>query len=212
MKKIFSIVLFFCLIFPTYSQFKISSGMGIDLVYNPSIEEYVNVNFFDPENKLKTFNKSLSVFGELTYSLNEKYQIGLEYNHTFFFYSSTYRNNYNLDYEIYKPTLIGYYVFPGNGYEFKFGGGIGYRYAVLEEKIFSTQEYNSSGVGILFKACGNTALGDNFYAYIGANLRFDYLGEPDANGIKLVDQKTKENVNLNSLSFGIKLGVSYFID
>jgi len=209
MKKITYLLLLF-LIIPGYAQIKISAGMGIDLVHTSSLEDYINRNFYDPKNEIKTFNKSLSLFGEVDYSVSEKYQLGIELNYSYFLYNSSKFNSYELVYSVYKPTLILYYVLPGNGYEIKFGAGLGYRYLSLKERIYSTDKYNSSGIGILTKAVGNTALGDNFYGYISVDMRYDYLGEPDGKSGKIKNNSTKETLNLNKLSFGIKLGVSYF--
>lgn len=213
MKKIISLfIITLCTFIPMKAQIIISGGMGLDLVYSPSLNDYINDNFFDSKNELKTFNKSLSVFGEIDYKIDEKYQIGLEYNHSFFFHSTPLHGNYEFNYTVYKPSIIGYYVIPGDGYEFKFGGGLGFRYVSAEEKIFTTDEFTSSGIGLLVKAIGNTALGDNFYAYISADIRYDYLSEPEKDGGKITNGYSNEILNLNSLSFGIKLGVSYFID
>ena len=203
MKKIiFSSILFFCLNL-TFAQIKISTGMGIDVVNNTSLKEYINFTFFDPDNEVKSFHKTMSLFGEIDYVLNEKYQIGLEYNHTFFFHSSPARGNYELDYQIYKPSIVGYYVMPGEGYELKFGGGIGFRYVSLDEKILSEENFTSSGIGVLAKFIGNTGLGGDFYAYISGDIRYDYLGEPEKDGSPIRNITTNENVNLNSFFFKV---------
>lgn len=212
MKKLFYTILFVLMTLPAYSQVKVSFGMGIDLVHTSSLRDYVDYNFYDSENELNSFNKALSILGEVDYSLSGRYQIGFEYNHSFFFHSSDLYNNYELNFDVYKPSLIGYYVLPGDGYEIKFGAGAGYRYAVLEEKIYSKEEFTTSGVGFLIKAAGNTALGDNFYGYICVDMRYDSLGEPEGDSGKIFNVSTNENVNLNQFSFGLKLGVSYFFE
>jgi len=44
-------------------------------------------------------------------------------------------------------------------------------------------------------------LSDNVYANIGGDIRYDLNGKPN-----LI---TNENVNLNTLSLGVRLGVTY---
>lgn len=211
MKKLLYVLLLFIIV-PGYAQIKISTGMGIDLVHTSSLEDYINDNFYDPKNEMNSFNKSLSLFGEVAYSISDKYQLGVEFNYSYFLHNSDLHANYELVYSVYKPSLIGYYVLPGDGYEIKFGAGLGYRYVSLEERIYSRDEYSSSGIGVLAKAVGNTGLGDNFYGYISFDIRYDYLGEPEGDSGKITNASNNEVLNLNKFSVGIKLGVSYFFE
>ena len=40
---------------------------------------------------------------------------------------------YELSYSVLMPTIINYYVIDGQGYNFKFGGGLGLRFASINE-------------------------------------------------------------------------------
>ena len=105
---------------------------------------------------------------------------------------------------------MAYYVIPGQGYKIKIGGGLGPRFSSLEEKYPSYSEtYTSTGFGILAKADGSTTLGGNLYAYIGGDLRLDINGSLKRNGENFKNKINNENVNLNSISAGLKLGVVY---
>lgn len=191
-----------------FAQIDISAGMGIDFVNSSSLKDYANFNFPSSE-KISTFNSAVEFFVEGDYTLSENYQIGLEYSYLLFSYSA---NTYEISYGHHRPTLVGYYVIPGPGYKFKFGGGIGYRIVDLEEKIFSSKNYSSSGVGFLLRAQGHTSLGGNLYANVGIDFRYDMPGEPKDGDTYIIDPGINENVNINSLSIGIRLGVSYFIN
>ena len=110
------------------------------------------------------------------------------------------------------PSILGYYVLNGTGYNFKFGGGAGVRLLSVDESLpgtGSSDNYSSTGYGFILRAEGNTAIAENVYAHIAADVRYDVNGEPENNGENLYNVVYKENVNFNSLSFGIRLGISY---
>lgn len=199
-----------------FAQFEVTAGMGIGFVNNSSVEDYINLNFANNGNNLHTFNSAIEFYLEGDYYVAENFQIGLEYDLLYFSFTDIQSGsgNYELSYDHYKPTLVAYYVFKGTGYNFKFGGGAGPRFISLEEKlpfIRNRVSYTSTGYGLLLKGQGNTLLGGKFYANIALDMRYDFPGEPeDSNGNNIVNNSLQENLNINSLTFGIKLGISYF--
>ncbi len=111
------------------------------------------------------------------------------------------------------PSLLAFYVISGQGYNFKFGGGGGARFISVDETLPASarsDNYTSTGFGAIIRAEGNTLLSGNVYANVIADLRYDINGEPSGNLGNLRNNVLNENVNFNSLSVGIKLGVSYF--
>jgi len=110
------------------------------------------------------------------------------------------------------PSILNYYVLYGKGYNFKFGGGVGVRFLSVDESLpptGSTENYSSVGYGFILRAEGNTAIAENVFAYIATDVRYDVNGEPKNNGEYLENNVYEENVNFNSLSFGLRLGISY---
>ena len=194
-----------------YAQVDVSAGMGINFINSSSLKDYVNANF-SGDNNMSTFNTGVEFFAEADYTVSPNFQLGVEYAMELFSYNSNFTlglGNYDISYTYHKPSLLAYYVLPGEGYKFKFGGGFGLRYVSVDEEIFRTTNYTSTGVGFLLRAQGHTALGGSFYANIGADARLDLPGEPENDGAP-IGQTTGEAVDLNSFSVGIKLGVSYF--
>lgn len=193
------------------AQVDVSAGMGINFINSSSLKDYVNANFQGTE-KMNSFNTGVEFFAEADYTLSPSFQMGVEYAMEIFSYNSDFSGglaNYDISYTHHKPSVLAYYVLPGEGYKFKFGGGVGLRYVSVDEEIFQTRNYSSTGFGLLLRAQGHTALGGNFYANIGADMRLDMPGEPENDGTPL-GQNTGGDVNLNSFSVGVKLGVSYF--
>ncbi|MCX7875200.1 MAG: hypothetical protein N2321_03415 [Melioribacteraceae bacterium] len=208
MKKL----ILFCLMMNSilFAQFDFSASMGLEFKNSSSYRDYLNTSFANA-NQLPVFKSAVSFSLEGDYKLNSNYALGLEYNVLIDSYNSNFGVGglYELSYNIYRPSLIGYYYLPGKGYQFKFGLGGGLRYAFLTERIFTETEYKSSGFGFLIKAEGNTMLSENFYALIGAKFRVDSIGDLENNGKYIVNRATKENLNMNSISFGIYLGLTY---
>ncbi|OGU58803.1 MAG: hypothetical protein A2V66_01705 [Ignavibacteria bacterium RBG_13_36_8] len=213
MKKILFLITLLLFSSSTYAQFDFAGGMGISFVNNSSLRDYLQINF-PSGSKLSTFNSSVEFFIEGDYSVTTSFQLGLEYAYQIYSYTASFSGTYvyDISYGHHKPSVLAYYVISGNGYKFKFGGGAGLRIISLDEKIMNTVNYSTSGFGVLLKAQGHTLLGGNFYANIGVDLRYDLPGEPKNGSNYIVDNSINQNVNINSLSFGIKLGISYFFE
>jgi hypothetical protein len=185
--------------------------MGIGFVNSSSLTEYINANF--PSGKeLSTFNSGIEFSFESSYQIASRVELGVEYAFTTFSHNTNIAGGsfYELSYNHHKPSIIAYYIIPGNGYKFKFGGGAGYRYVALTEKILSEDNYNAEGIGFLLKAQGHTSLGGNLNATIGFNIRYDLPGELKSGNKRIFDNTVNENVDLNSISFVVHVGVSYF--
>lgn len=204
-------VLFFALLISstTFAQVELKANMGINYTSTPSLYDYLNRYYAPSDEQINSFTASVIFQGEVGYYLSKNYQLALETavsinSFSYFVYGKREMNYTNI-----MPSVIGYYVLPGLGYNIKFGAGIGPRFfTVTESFTLNTADYSSTGFGVLLRAEGNTRLGKNFMASIGANVRYDFNGEPESNGKKIYNNGEKEYVNFNSLSIGLHLGIS----
>ena len=189
---------------------EVRGSMGIDFVSIPSLKEYIDQL---PYEQLTDFNSAVNFSGSYGRMFSESFQLQAELGYLLYsFTSSGTDGQYDLTYSLVMPSILGYYVLNGTGYNFKFGGGAGVRLLSVDESLpgtGSSDNYASTGYGFILRAEGNTALAENVYAHIAADVRYDVNGEPDNNGENLYNVVYKENVNFNSLSFGIRLGISY---
>lgn len=214
MKKLILILIISA--FTLYGQIDVTAGMGVSFVNQPSYTDYINYYFADGSDQLPSFGTTVEFFGEVAYDLNAKYQIGIEFAHQIYSYNtiSSKAAFYDVSYVQMKPSVMAYYVIPGPGYKLKLGGGIGPRFVSMEEQISNSdtkREFSATGLGIVLKAMGHTLLSDNLYATIAGDLRYDMPGElSDDNDATIKNISLNENVNVNSISVGVKLGVSYF--
>ena len=213
MKKTILFILF--IIFSEFSlaHIECKSTMGINFSSIPSLQDYVN--FSHPDDQLGSFNSSIIFSLEGGYFLSPNFLISLDLAYQLFSYTnvSTF-GKYELVYTSIPISVLGYYVLGGEGYNVKFGAGAGPRFVNVQESLpgfGTTDDYSTTGVGFIFRVEGNTLLGGDFYANIGADLRYDINGEPENNGEKLTNSVYNQNVNLDTFALGVKLGISYLI-
>jgi len=209
MKKSIIVLIIVFLSITCSAQVSLRGGMGIQFQSTPSLKDYLNSFFLE---NLGDFSSAVVFSLEGGYRVTENTELAVEaayllnsYNYTELF------GQYEFSYGIIMPSIIYYYVISGAGYNFKFGGGAGIRLVSAEEKFPSSNptEYTSTGYGLMLRFDGNTSIGGNFYANIGADLRYDINGELDSDGHKIRNTSLDENVNLNSFSGGIRLGITY---
>ncbi len=198
----------------SFAQTELSASMGINFISSPSLYDYINQNYIQSGGSiLDGFNSSIIFSAEAGYNISKTYQPAIEIDYMINSYTlSDLNGQYEMSYGNIMFSIMNYYVIAGDGYNFKFGGGGGLRFLSADEKRPATgvtQTFTSVGYGFLIKAEGNTLLGGNVYAKIGAQASYDLNGEPEFNGMTLHNNVANENVNFNSLSVGLSLGVSY---
>lgn len=187
-------------------QNEVRASMGIDFVSVPDLKDYLERNYTDV---LSDFSSAVNFSGSYGRMIGETSQLELELGYLLNSYNeSSVGGNYDLTYSLLMPSLLYNYVIDGKGYNFKFGGGAGLRLLSITEKLPADPNdynYSSFGFGFILRGVGNTALSQDVFAHIGADVRYDVIGKPE----ETTDTNSIGNVNFSSLSFGIRLGISY---
>jgi hypothetical protein len=201
----------------SYSQVELKGTMGINFLSIPSVQDYINQSYPLGE-EIGTFSTAVIFAGEGGYFISNNFVMSVEIPYQIYSYNSNIGSGqYELIYNSLLTSVLAYYVLKGDGYNFKFGGGVGPRFVrVSETKKWQGTEtdFSSTGFGVVLRAEGNTILGSNLYANIGFDMRYDVNGEPeDSGGNKLSYRSNSQNeiVNFNSFAVGVRLGVSYLI-
>ncbi len=212
-KILLIVMLFSSALFAQQSEkYELTGGMGLAFEHTPAVVDYLNFNFAQSNQLSTAFNSSIEGWLEWNFRYNEKVKLGVEYYYNYFSYSNV--NTIGFVYEfgktIHALNVLAYYVITGRGYEFKLGGGLGPRYGLVKEKIYQTENYDATGFGLTLRGQALTALGGNFYANIGADARYDLIGVASNANKKLINDATGLEVNLSSLAFTVRIGVSYF--
>ena len=199
----------------TLAQTELKGDMGINFISTPSLTDYINQNFSNPNQQQGSFNSAVNFAVEFGHFFSPEFLMSIEGVYQISSYTNQISfGQYDFNWNAIMPSVIAYYVLGGKGYNLKFGGGAGIRFSSVEEKQNwngQTRNLNSTGFGFLVRADGNTLLSGNLYANIGAEIRYDLNGKPeDSGGNPLRNNVQNENVNLNSFSIGIRLGIAYY--
>ena len=213
MKKITLFLLLIISANYSFAQIELKGTMGINFLSIPSMQDYIN--FSHPDDQLGSFNSAIIFAGEGGYFFTNTSILSVDIAYQLFSYTNVSTSGkYEMVYSLMPISVLGYYVLWGEGYNLKFGGGLGPRFVNVEESLpalGTTDRYTSLGVGFVLRIEGNTLLGGNFFANLGADLRYDINGEPENDGDKLTNSVYDQNVNFNTFALGVKLGVSYLI-
>jgi len=208
MKKIFIPMFIILISFTSFSQKdnEVRASMGIDFVSVPVLKDYLERNYTEV---LSDFSSAVNFSGSFGRMIGETSQLELELGYLLNSYNeSSLGGNYDLTYSLLMPSMLYNYVLNGKGYNFKFGLGTGIRILSITEKLPADPndyDYSSFGFGFILRGVGNTALSEDVFAHIGADVRYDVIGKPVENA----GTNSIGNVNFSSLSFGIRLGISY---
>jgi hypothetical protein len=208
MKYLFTLLAAGLMISQTFAQNELRAGMGINFGSTPSLKDYINqVAGYD---QVGSFSSAVVFSGEYNRAISQTYDLGIEVAYLLNSVTFSTYGTYDFTYHVIMPTVTSYYVIRGDGYNFKFGGGVGIRLVSADESIPATPaptNYTSTGVGFLLRAAGNTRLSDNFYVNITGDLRYDLNGE--LKGWSDHHSSNYNQVNLDTFSAGVSLGITY---
>jgi hypothetical protein len=111
---------------------------------------------------------------------------------------------------VHMPSVVGQYALVYHPtYNVKAGFGLGYHFGSYTENYSTaSSEYTGSGLSAKVDLEANTAFGENLFAYLGGDLRWEFIGE-------LSDSDSPaSNVGvlptLHFFSIGAKLGFTYY--
>ena len=192
-----------------HRYYGISGGLGVTMINVGDVVGFISSQTGTTQTAFATAGE---FFGAAEIQVSEEWGLKLEY--------ASLVNSYNVpvsplvysySYNVQMPTLILHRIITGKGYLLKFGGGAGYHMASFhQDNPPGYPSYSAKGIGLKLDAEGNSAFDDHLFAYIGAEIRDDILGElKDANGIALPNPSAS-SVKMNFIAVGIKFGLSYF--
>lgn len=185
----------------------ITAGMGVNYHAMHDVVDRINGLSIGVQ-RVDEFKSGVEFFGAGSFLLSENWVLKLEYSYLLASYTQKSNfGNAEFSYGVHMPTLIGQYVlYAGESYDFKAGLGVGYHFGTYREKYSVIDvSYAGSGFGALLELEGNTSLGDNIYAHLGTQLRWDFVGtvrDPAGN----VSSGNSGAVSLNFFSLGARLG------
>jgi hypothetical protein len=199
------------------SRVALSGGMGVEYVSAPDIVDYVNgrAAAAGATQRLSVFKAGVGFFGALAYPISTDLVLKAEFIY--------FLGSYNPEIP-YIPTeftltanmpsiILQYVLWDEQLYNIKVGGGFGYHFVSLSEKYFTVDdELTGKGLGAVIDFEANTAFGDHLFAYLGGDLRFEFIGK--LKNAASVSQTSQYGVvplpTANAFSIGARLGFSYY--
>lgn len=189
----------------------LAAGMGVNLHNAQDIVALIN-NSGVVSRRVDEFKSGVEFFGSVSVPLSTEWVVKLEYAHLIASYlEGTSFGSAEFSYFVAMPTLIGQYVLHSERmYNFKVGVGGGYHFGAYSQRYSLVDgKYTSTGVGTLIELEANTALGENVFAHLGTQVRWDFVGD-----LKNASGNSPGGSFVTSLHFfsiGARLGVAVYL-
>lgn len=188
----------------------VSGGLGVSYVNAVDISDRINLKPGILE-RASSFISAVEFYGAVSVPASPDWVLKLEYAYLLSSYNvASIYPNAEFSVVAHLPTFIVQYVLLDHGvYNVKGGAGVGYHHGSYRER-YSTADgnYTGSGVGVKLDLEANTAFGEDFYGYIGADLRLDFIGTLSDDGSPGANIGTLPTLHFFSL--GAKFGFTYY--
>jgi hypothetical protein len=199
------------------SRVALSGGMGVEYVSAQDIVDYVNslALGYGATGKIPEFKAGVGFFGALAYPLSPEWVLKAEYVYLLVSYNPNIpvgSSEFTLTGHL--PSLILQRVLWDEGlYNVKVGSGFGYHFVSLSTKYaFIDDKLSGEGLGMVVDLEANTAFGDHVFAYLGADLRWEFIGklESSASSVPPSQIGVIPLPTGNAFLIGARLGFSYY--
>ena len=192
----------------------LSAGMGISYGTSPKLTEYLRSEIpYSNSDSIAYYNSGIEFFGAFEHEISNSMSLKLDYS--YFVRSLNYAYSfYVFDYTItsHQPYLMLNYLIKDSKYTLKFGGGAGYHFQQLENKVNpnATLTYNSNGLGLRGIAEISILLSKGFYSTFGIFTYGNFYSMlKDSNGNILTSTDSTKQASLSGIGIGLRLGFQF---
>ena len=191
----------------------ISGGMGVSYVNALDIVDRINATLrtLGVTEQVSDFNAAVEFFGAVAVPFSEDWAVKLEYAYVLASYNvtSTFLNA-DFSFVAHMPTIIAQYILVEEGlYNVKVGIGAGYHFGSFSEEYgIVNDKHTGKGVGTKFDLEANTAFGEDFFGYLGADRRWEFIGKLSNTGSSTAGASPIPT--LDFFGVGAKLGFTYY--
>lgn len=192
------------------SRLGIVGGMGVSYINPQGVTDYINTVTTD---RVSDFKTGVEFFGGVVVPVEQDWVIKVEYAYLLASYNITSGGSGGVSFYTHMPTVVGQYVAINEPrYNVKIGAGAGYHFGTLTTSYGSQKEYFSgTGLGTKVDLEANTAFGEKFFGYIGADFRWEFIGElTDRSGRRPPTIRNVEPPTLHFFCVGAKLGFTVY--
>jgi hypothetical protein len=191
----------------------IAAGMGVEYLAPWDIVDMINGGF-RPAERLPEFHAGVNFFAAGFVPLSTDWMLKIEYAYLL--------NTYNLTallgpgeftMKVQMPTLFLHYMLVNEKlYNLSAGFGVGYHFGTLSTQYGTLVDtYTATGPGAVLELQGNTAMSEDLFVHLGAQARWEGIGELRNEGDKSpgVNAHGKPPA-MSWFGVGARIGVSYF--
>ncbi len=194
------------------SRIALFGGLGVSYMNPQDIVDLINTASIGSQ-RVSEFKSAVEFFGGLVIPVNGDVTVKAEYAYLL----TSYNVSVPLGVQEYTitghlPTVLVQYILVSEPtYNVKAGGGLGYHFGFLETKLGGLEDrFSGSGLGIKLDLEASTALGENLFAYLGADMRWDFIGDLTNGSGGNPSGIPGTPTSLHFLSVGAKLGFSHY--
>jgi hypothetical protein len=197
-----------------WSRGGFSAGMGVISVNAADVVELVN-STAGVVDRAPSFKSGVEFFGAASIPVSRDWLVKVEYAYQLASFNTIAMGGpAEFTVSIHCPTVIAQYVLVERGlYNLKLGAGAGYSVGSLSERyVYIDDSFSGSGPSLVLDLEANTAFGENFYAFLGANARWQLIGELSDRGGRSPGIAADGNrPALHVLGVGARLGFTYYV-
>jgi hypothetical protein len=161
------------------------------------------------------FTAGVEFFGGVTVPAGGPWAVRVEYGYQRISYGvDSFLGRTELEVSTHLPSVALLWTpLSGDQYLFRCGGGAGYHWGSLDRhERGSDARWTAHGPGFVLLVEGATGLGDNLFAYLGASLRWEALGDLQNNGgTSPAGVALPGPLKLSMGAAGVRLGLAYMI-
>ena len=197
----------------------VAAGMGVSYLSMTDVVDLANIASasLGGYQRLPEFKAAAEFFGAVTVPCSPDWVLKFEYAYILTTYNvATAYGTGQAEYTamIHLPSLIVQYVLLNEPvYNVKVGAGGGYHFGTLGVTYYTQNDsYSGNGPGLVLEAEGNTAFGESLYAYLGVNVRWDFIGTlSNSAGMEPYHASTAGGgTTMQFFGLGARLGFTYY--
>lgn len=192
------------------SRWGVVGGMGVSYINPQDVTDYINTVTAD---RVSDFKTGVEFFGGAVFPVEHDWVMKVEYAYLLASYNITSGGSGGVSFHVHMPTIVGQYTAINEPrYNVKIGAGAGYHFGTFTTTYGSQKEdFSGAGLGTKVDLEANTAFGENFFGYIGADFRWEFIGElTDRSGRRPPTIRNVEPPTLHFFSVGAKLGFTVY--
>ena len=156
----------------------VTLGLGIQAHAAADLVDYINRIAIPPyNNRLSEFTTVPELYIAPEVQVSDDWSVGIDYGYLVRSYTvvGSGVGTSQFDYVVHVPVAVVHYLIPGDGYWVKLGGGIGYQFAELSQRLYgaiASTDFRARGVGVKLEAVADTKFDDHLYGSIQLDLRW----------------------------------------